>query len=110
MEVELIIKEIAVGPLMANCFIVGCKKTKEAVVIDPGGDADRILSALAASELNLNGILISKHQSPMKGIIVVTQFYFTIQFFTHRLLYNPYDAAIPSLFSPLTLYMRSSAT
>jgi len=57
MEVELIIKEIAVGPLMANCFIAGCKKTKEAVVIDPGGDADRILSALAASELTVKYII-----------------------------------------------------
>ena len=57
MEVELIIKEIAVGPLMANCFIVGCKKTKEAVVIDPGGDAERILSAIAASELTLKYII-----------------------------------------------------
>jgi len=53
----LIIKEIAVGPLMANCFIVGCKKTKETVVIDPGGDADRILSSLAASKLTVKYII-----------------------------------------------------
>jgi len=57
MEVELIIKEIAVGPLMANCFIVGCEKTKEAAVIDPGGDAHRILSAIAASELTVKYII-----------------------------------------------------
>jgi len=33
---HLIIKELAVGPIMANCFILGCEKTKSAVVIDPG--------------------------------------------------------------------------
>jgi hydroxyacylglutathione hydrolase len=56
-EVELIIKELVVGPLMSNCFIVGCEKTGEAVVIDPGGDAGRILSLLAASKLTVKYIL-----------------------------------------------------
>ncbi len=42
----MIIKKLAVGPLMANCFIIGCEKTREAVVIDPGDEEDRILDAL----------------------------------------------------------------
>jgi len=42
---------------MANCFICGCDKTKEAVVIDPGGDADRILLALADSRLQVKYII-----------------------------------------------------
>ena len=53
----MIIKELMVGPLMANCFIFGCKETKEAVVIDPGGDAHRILSALADSKLKVKYII-----------------------------------------------------
>jgi glyoxylase-like metal-dependent hydrolase (beta-lactamase superfamily II) len=53
----LIIKELVVGPLMANCFIFGCVETKEAVVIDPGGDADRILLSLADSELKVKYII-----------------------------------------------------
>lgn len=53
----LIIKELVVGPLMANCFIFGCAETKEAVVIDPGGDADRILLSLADSELKVKYII-----------------------------------------------------
>lgn len=53
----MIIKELAVGPLMANCFICGCLKTKEAVVIDPGGDADRILLSLADSNLKVKYII-----------------------------------------------------
>lgn len=53
----LIIKELVVGPLMANCFIFGCEETKEAVVIDPGGDADRILRSLADSELKVKYII-----------------------------------------------------
>ena len=53
----MIIKELVVGPLMANCFICGCSKTKEAVVIDPGGDADTILLSLADSKLKLKYII-----------------------------------------------------
>jgi len=53
----LIIKELIVGPLMANCFICGCSKTKEAVVIDPGGDADTILLSLADAGLKVKYII-----------------------------------------------------
>jgi hydroxyacylglutathione hydrolase len=53
----LIIKELAVGPIMANCFIVGCERTKSAVVIDPGDEANKILMALAQSKLTVKYIL-----------------------------------------------------
>ncbi len=49
----MIVKELVVGPIMANCFILGCEKTKEAVVIDPGDEADRILLSLAESSLKV---------------------------------------------------------
>ena len=53
----MIIKDLTVGPIMANCFVVGCEETKEAVVIDPGDEADRILRTLAKSSLTLKHIL-----------------------------------------------------
>ncbi|MBT3176404.1 MAG: MBL fold metallo-hydrolase [Desulfobacula sp.] len=56
----MIIKKLEVGPIMANCFILGCESTKEAVVIDPGDDSDRILMELAKSELNVK-YLINTH-------------------------------------------------
>jgi hydroxyacylglutathione hydrolase len=42
----LIIRQMALGPIQANCFILGCEKTRQAVVIDPGDDADRILTRI----------------------------------------------------------------
>lgn len=42
---------------MTNCFVLGCEETKEAVVIDPGDDADKILMALAESKLTLKHII-----------------------------------------------------
>ncbi len=56
----MIIKKLEVGPIMANCFILGCESTKEAVVIDPGDDADRILMELAKAELKVK-YLINTH-------------------------------------------------
>jgi glyoxylase-like metal-dependent hydrolase (beta-lactamase superfamily II) len=42
---------------MVNCYIVGCKETKEAAVIDPGGDVPRIVTELAKRELTVKYIL-----------------------------------------------------
>jgi len=53
----LIIKNLEVGPIMANCYILGCEETKEAVVIDPGDDADQILMTLAKSGLKVKYII-----------------------------------------------------
>lgn len=53
----MIIKCIPVGPMGANCYIVGCNDTKEAVVIDPGGDVARILDFLKDQGLTLKYIV-----------------------------------------------------
>ncbi len=53
----MIIRQLAVGPLQANCFIVGCERTRRAAVIDPGDEADRILLALAERGLTVTHIL-----------------------------------------------------
>ena len=53
----MIIESMMVGPIMANCYIVGCDSTREAVVIDPGGDGGRILEALERRQLKLVTIL-----------------------------------------------------
>lgn len=56
----MIVKKLEVGPIMANCYILGCESTKEAVVIDPGDDADRILMELAKAGLKVK-YLINTH-------------------------------------------------
>jgi hydroxyacylglutathione hydrolase len=49
----VILKMLVVGPIQANCYILGCERTKLAAVIDPGGDANRILMVLAKEGLRL---------------------------------------------------------
>lgn len=53
----MIIKRLAVGPIMANCFILGCDESFEAAVIDPGDEADKILLTLAEYKLQVKYII-----------------------------------------------------
>ncbi|PID78069.1 MAG: MBL fold metallo-hydrolase [Deltaproteobacteria bacterium] len=53
----MILKVMPVGPIMANCFILGCEKTREAVVIDPGDEDERILMVLAEDQLTVKYIV-----------------------------------------------------
>lgn len=56
----MIIHAMPLGPLQANCFIVGCEKTRKAAVVDPGGDDDRLLAALDKENLEL-GVVVNTH-------------------------------------------------
>jgi glyoxylase-like metal-dependent hydrolase (beta-lactamase superfamily II) len=53
----MIIKMLPVGPIMANCYIVGCDETLKAAIIDPGDEAGRILQAVADSNLSVTHIV-----------------------------------------------------
>ncbi|MBN1994792.1 MAG: MBL fold metallo-hydrolase [Anaerolineae bacterium] len=53
----MIIKQLPVGPVQANCYIVGCEETGEGVVIDPGDEADLILAEIKESDLTIKYIL-----------------------------------------------------
>lgn len=40
------IEPLVVGPLEANCYLVACPESHQAMIVDPGGDAPAILDAL----------------------------------------------------------------
>ncbi len=50
---------VPVTPFEQNCSILWCEKTRQAAVVDPGGDVDRILAALGREELSLATILVT---------------------------------------------------
>jgi len=53
----VIIKSLAVGPIQANCFIIGCETTLAGAVIDPGDDADRIMAEVKKANLRIDTIV-----------------------------------------------------
>ena len=56
----MIQKGLIVGLLEVNCYILADEDSKEAVVIDPGGDEDAILDVLKTNELQLK-LIIDTH-------------------------------------------------
>lgn len=50
---------VPVTPFEQNCTIFWCENTRQAAVIDPGGDVDRILKVLADEQLTLAKVLVT---------------------------------------------------
>jgi glyoxylase-like metal-dependent hydrolase (beta-lactamase superfamily II) len=50
---------LPLGPIQTNCFAVGDDETKDAVVIDPGWDAPRVLAALNQRQWQLRYVLLT---------------------------------------------------
>ncbi|GAB4534760.1 MAG: MBL fold metallo-hydrolase [Thermodesulfovibrionia bacterium] len=53
----MILKRLIVGPLQENCYIVGDEETRDAIVIDPGDEADRIIEVIKENGLNVSSII-----------------------------------------------------
>jgi glyoxylase-like metal-dependent hydrolase (beta-lactamase superfamily II) len=63
-EINIVVKKmryviVPVTPFEQNCTIFWCEQTRQAAVIDPGGDIDRILQALEGEGLTLAKILVT---------------------------------------------------
>jgi len=56
---EMFLKKLVVGELETNCYLIGCKKTKKAAMIDPGGEeeVDLVLNFLQENNFDLKYII-----------------------------------------------------
>ena len=50
---------LPVTPFQQNCTLIWCEQTREAAVIDPGGDVERILAAIEEEGVHLTRILLT---------------------------------------------------
>ncbi len=50
---------LQVGSLATNCYLAYDETTKDAVVIDPGGDGDYIIKEIAAHQLTVKAVLLT---------------------------------------------------
>ena len=55
----MLIEKLAVGAYAANCFIVGDTETKKGMVVDPGGEAERIFKKVEDLGLTIAYIVIT---------------------------------------------------
>ncbi len=56
----MIIRQLEVGSMDNFCYLLGCAETRQAMVIDPGGDVDQILSAARSENLTIK-IIVNTH-------------------------------------------------
>lgn len=53
----MIVKQLPLGVIQTNCYIVGCEETGEGVVIDPGDEAGRVLAEVKTAGLTIKYVL-----------------------------------------------------
>lgn len=53
----MIVRRLAVGPLEANCFLIGDEDSRKAMVIDPGDEPDRIMAVVKDGNLSVEYIV-----------------------------------------------------
>lgn len=53
----MIVRGLVVGPIAANCFIIGDEETRDGAIIDPGGEAGRILQVVEETSLSIQFII-----------------------------------------------------
>ena len=65
----MILETAAVAPFFKNGFVLGCERTREAVVIDPGDEVDALLNYLAQHRLQPGAILLTHaHVDHVSGV------------------------------------------
>lgn len=52
--------KIVIPPFLTNCYVLNCEETSEAIIIDPGAEADLILDYIDSSDLTLK-YLVATH-------------------------------------------------
>jgi glyoxylase-like metal-dependent hydrolase (beta-lactamase superfamily II) len=54
---------IEVGPLMVNCYLIGCQETGVGAIIDPGDESERILEMATRHRIKVEQIIITHGHS-----------------------------------------------
>jgi glyoxylase-like metal-dependent hydrolase (beta-lactamase superfamily II) len=65
----VILEVRAVAPFYKNGFVVGCERTREAVLIDPGDEVDELIAAVRDLDVDIRHILLTHaHVDHVTGV------------------------------------------
>ena len=80
----MILEVRAVPPFMKNGIVVGCERTHDAIVIDPGDEVDQLLAAVADRQLHVQHILLTHaHIDHVTGVRAAKDAY-DVPVYLHR--------------------------
>ena len=75
-ERSIRIGELVVGPLATNCYLLSCSKTMKTVIIDPGGDAGKIIDHISAEKIIPDKIVLTHgHSDHMAAAAELSRLY-----------------------------------
>ncbi len=80
----MILKTLVVGSYIVNTYIFGSSKTKEVVIVDPGAEAEKIISAIDKLEASPISILITHGHGDHIGAAGVVSNYYDIPILFHE--------------------------
>jgi hydroxyacylglutathione hydrolase len=67
------IDSVTVGMFQSNCYIVSCPETKDAVIVDAGDEAHRILETVSALGVNVTAVINTHahldHVAGLPGVV-----------------------------------------
>ena len=66
----MVIRPIVVGPLQENCYVLADEAAKEAIVVDPGDEPDRILDVVGKLGLSVRLIVCTHGHFDHVGAVV----------------------------------------
>jgi glyoxylase-like metal-dependent hydrolase (beta-lactamase superfamily II) len=90
----MILEVRAVPPFEKNGFVVACERTREAVIIDPGDEADQLVAAVRDFDVDVRLILLTHaHVDHITGVAAVKNEY-SVPVYLHRDDLFLYDAAV----------------
>jgi len=99
----MIIERLEVRPFGSNCYIVGAEASHEAIIIDPGGEADRILGRVKDLGLTVKIIVLTHshfdHMGALKEVKEATK---------AELVVHSADARALQSMSPMAMLSRLS--
>lgn len=90
----MILEVRAVAPFYKNGFVVGCERTREAVLIDPGDEVDELLAAVRDLEVDVQAVLLTHaHLDHITGVARAKED-FSVPVYLHQDDQFLYDAVV----------------
>lgn len=89
----MLIKNIVVGPLEVNCFVVADERSKKAVVVDPGDEHDRIMDIIKNNDFVVEYIVCTHGHFDHVGAVSDLKKATDAKVLIHKDEFEIYDAA-----------------
>ncbi|MTI70963.1 MAG: MBL fold metallo-hydrolase [Firmicutes bacterium] len=80
----MILKRLPAGIYAANCYIIGCNETKNAMIIDPAGDEEKIINTIKDLDLKVEGIILTHAHGDHIGALKKLKSYFNVPIMLHE--------------------------